>query len=98
MSLCVGLMPNMVRANEEILTIKAGQKAPYTGNLMPVSTFSQMMADAEMKDAIQEQLHVCQSDKAACVTAQDSDSTKWFGAGFVIGLVAVATIHAASKQ
>lgn len=97
MSLCVGLTINTAKASEEIVTIIQGQKAPFTGNLMPVSIFSKMMADAEMEDAISHQLKLCQQERAECVTAQDSDSTKWFGSGFVIGLISVLIVKEVAK-
>ena len=97
MSLFVGLTLNTAKGTEGIITIQKGSKAPYTGNLMPVSTFSQIYADAEIKTELEKQLNMCNQDKASCITAQDSDATKWFGAGAALGIIGVLIVQSVGK-
>lgn len=78
---------------QETTSVHKGDKVPFTGKLMLDSVFARLNADLDAGDTLTSELILCRDEKAQCVTAQESDSTKWFAAGGLTGVVFTVIIY-----
>lgn len=96
MSVCVSLTLTTAKAQETV-AISKGEKAPFSGVIMPENTFNEVNADLAVGEEIARQNSLCQTDKTNCLDSKVKDQIVWFGAGAGFGLVMTLVIKSALK-
>lgn len=75
----------------EIVEISPGDAVPFTGNLVPLSTFKLMATDISTKDLLEQELERCRRSRDTLDT--EGALVPSIALSFVLGLVVGAVAH-----
>ena len=73
---------------ETIVELPKGRVAPFTGNLVPIDMFQEIMVQAREKDLLETELGMCQTSRDGCQAKLDGPGVgSAIAVSFLVGLV-----------